>query len=55
MKAALISVKDETGSFKRADGRTFELALDKLSPADQAVIAAAAKKAAATSPPKPEG
>ena len=55
MKASLISLKDQTGSFKRADGRTFELALDKLSPADQAVVAEAVKKAAATSPPKPAG
>ena len=49
MKASLISLKDQTGSFKRSDGRTFELALDKLSPADQAVVAEAVKKAAATS------
>lgn len=52
MKASLISLKDQTGSFKRSDGRTFELALDKLSPADQAVVAEAVKKAAATSPPQ---
>ena len=44
MKASLISLKDQTGSFKRTDGRTFELALDKLSPADQAVVAEAVKK-----------
>ena len=55
MKASLISLKDQTGSFKRTDGRTFELALDKLSPADQAVVAEAVKKAAATSPRKPAG
>ena len=55
MKASLISLKDQTGSFKRTDGRTFDLALDKLSPADQAVVAEAVKKAAATSPPKPAG
>ena len=52
MKASLISLKDQTGSFKRSDGRTFELALDKLSPADQAVVAEAVKKAAATSAPQ---
>jgi len=45
MIASLLAVKNGTGTFKRKDGKTYELALDKLSEADRTVIAAAEKKA----------
>ena len=45
--ASLISVKNGTGSFKRKDGKPFELPLAKLSEADQKLIAEAEKKATA--------
>lgn len=47
--ATLISVKDGTGTFKRKDGKSFEIVLNKLSDADQKVIEDAEKKAAADS------
>lgn len=46
MVATLVSVKAGTGTFKRKDGKTFELALDRLSDADRKVAEDAEKKAA---------
>jgi thiol-disulfide isomerase/thioredoxin len=43
--ATLLSVKNGTGTFKRKDGKTFDIALDKLSVADRKVIEDAEKKA----------
>jgi len=43
--ATLLSVKNGTGTFKRKDGKTFDIALDKLSDADRKVIEDAEKKA----------
>ena len=54
MIAALVSVKNGTGTFKRKDGRSFDLALTKLSDADQKVIEEAGKKAAGQAPEKAE-
>jgi hypothetical protein len=45
MIASLVSVKDGSGTFKRKDGKTFELALDRLSDADRKAVEDAEKKA----------
>jgi len=51
MTAALMAVKDGTGTFKRKDGKSFELALEKLAEADRKVVEEAEKKAAAGAEP----
>lgn len=43
--ASLVAVKDGTGTFRRKDGKSFDLALSKLSEADRKVIAEAEEKA----------
>jgi hypothetical protein len=48
--AALVSVKNGTGTFKRKDGKTFDIAVNKFSDADQKVIEEAEKKAAGDKP-----
>lgn len=45
MVAALISVKDGTATFKRKDGKSFDLDLSKLSDSDRKLIEEAEKKA----------
>ena len=42
--ATLVSVKDGVGQFQRENGKSFEFAIDKLAPADQAIVADALKK-----------
>jgi hypothetical protein len=46
MVASLVSVKNGMGTFKRKDGKAFDIALNKLSEADQKLITDAEKKAA---------
>jgi len=46
MIASLMAVKAGVATFKRKDGKSFDLALDKLSAADQKLIQEAEKKAA---------
>lgn len=41
--ATLVSVKDGVGQFRRENGESFEFAIDKLTPADQAIVADALK------------
>ena len=41
--ATLVSVKDGVGQFQRENGESFEFAIDKLTPADQAIVADALK------------
>lgn len=47
MVAALVSIKNGTGTFKLKTGKSFDVAIDKFSEADQKVISDAEKKAEA--------